>query len=130
MKVHGIEGTLSLLFSLEKRERKFQYLKMICNSGGFQPIKRKSYSSLACVAAWKNLGCNVCEAASRSCVVLPAPQRTQRITGSVFPISFHPDCQIHNLNGFFNGQIMVRTHILVLRSGPRTRISALFRLRT
>ena len=43
---------------------------MICNSGGFWPIKRKTYSSLACVATWENLGSNVCETAPRSLVVL------------------------------------------------------------
>ena len=62
-----------------------------------------------------------------STVVLAGPQGTQPITKSVFRISFLPYCQIHNLNGFFNRPIMVRTHILVLMSGPRTRISALFR---
>ena len=38
------------------------------------------------------------------------PQRIRQITGSGFPISFHPDWQIHK--GFFNRQIMACTQLL------------------
>ena len=55
-------------------------------------------------------------------------KRTQRITGSTFRISFQPDQQIDN--GMLYRPIMGRTQILVLRWGPRTRISSLFRRRT
>ena len=56
------------------------------------------------------------------------PWRNQWITWNVFWISLYPDWQIDN--GFLNRPIMARTHILVHRWGPRTRISALFRRRT
>ena len=51
---------------------------------------------------------NVCEAAPRSLFWVP-----QRIPGSVFRISFHPDWQIDN--GIFNRPIIARTQILVHR---------------
>ena len=66
----------------------------------------------------------VCEAATISLMC----QRTQRITGSAFRISFYPDWQINN--DVFNRPVMARTQILVHRWGPRTRILALFRRRT
>ena len=61
-------------------------------------------------------------------ILILAPWRTQRITGSAFRISFHPDWQIDNR--FFNRPIMVHSQILVHRWGPRSRTLALFRRRT
>ena len=90
----------------------------------------------ACYACWAFVGrrrrrnltlvSGVCEAAPISLMC----QRTQRITGSAFPISFYPDWQINN--DIFNRPVlkMARTQILVHRWGPRTRILALFRRRT
>ena len=55
-------------------------------------------------------------------ILVVGTRRTQRITGSAFRISFHPDWQIDN--GFFNRPIMTRTKILVLTGGvpePRFR---------
>ena len=68
----------------------------------------------------------LCEAAPISLIC----QRTQRITGSAFRISFYPDWQINN--DIFNRPVlkMARTQILVHGWGPRTRILALFRRRT
>ena len=88
----------------------------------------------ACYACWafvsrrrrRNLTSvtGVCEAAPISLMW----QRTQRITGSAFRISFYPDWQINNY--IFNRPVMARSQIQVHRWGPRTRILALFRRRT
>ena len=43
------------------------------------------------------------------------PQRTQRITGSAFRVSFHLDWQIDN--GIFNRPILTSTQILVHKDG-------------
>ena len=50
-------------------------------------------------------------------ILLLAPQRTQRITGSGFQISFRLDWQIDN--GFFKRPIMARTQILVHKWRPK-----------
>ena len=47
------------------------------------------------------------------------PQRIQRITGSAFQISLHPDWQVDN--GIFNRPIMTRTQILVHRPGAQNK---------
>ena len=56
---------------------------------------------------------NVCEAAPD--ILVLSTRRTQRITGSAFRISFHPDWQIYN--GFLNRPIIAPTQILVLTGG-------------
>ena len=50
-------------------------------------------------------------------ILLLAPQRTQRITGSGFQISFRLDWQIDN--GFVKRPIMARTQILVHKWRPK-----------
>ena len=66
------------------------------------------------------------DSASVSDVCEVAPN--QRITGSAFWISFHPDWQIHKV--FPKRPITARTQILVHRWGPKTKISALFSRQT
>ena len=49
------------------------------------------------------------------------PQRTVRITGGGFQISFHIDKQIDN--GFFIRPIMTRTQTLVHRRGAQNKVT-------
>ena len=79
---------------------------------------QRTYLGIACVAKQGRL---VTSAKQRRL------HRIQRITGSVFRISFHPDWQIDN--GIFNRPIMACSQIRVHRQGPKTRISALHRIR-
>ena len=65
-------------------------------------VRNRASLEIACVAdVIVTLVSNVCEAAPRS--LLLGLQRTQRITGSAFRISFHLDCQIDD--GFLNRPI-------------------------
>ena len=55
-------------------------------------------------------------------------EQTQRITGSAFQISCHPDWQLDY--SCFNRLIVASTQILIHRWGHRTGISKLFRIQT
>ena len=76
-------------------------------------VRNRASLEIACVAdVILTLVSNVCEVLIS---MLLGHQRTQRITGSVFRIFFHPDSQIDG--EFLNRPIMGPTQILVYTCG-------------